>query len=114
MSPTSTLNASKPKSALKVICSRPRNKVSLARRCAADALVVKGSGKSNEDSSPLSWPKKALALPVPEPTPVAVKVTPTVLEDAPIAAKLVLPASVIVYTSPTTKLPASVELENLG
>ena len=54
ISPTSTSSASKLKSALKVICSRPRNSVSLASLWAVAELVVKGSCKSSSACSPLS------------------------------------------------------------
>ena len=53
-------------------------------------------------------------MPVPEPTPVASKVTPTVLLVAPIAVKFVVPTVRIVYSSPTVKDPAfSTTLEGL-
>jgi hypothetical protein len=46
------------------------------------------------------------AVPVPEPDPVAVKVIPTVLLEAPIKVKSVLPIVTIVYESPAIKDPA--------
>jgi len=47
-----------------------------------------------------------VAVPVPEPTPVATNRTPTVLAEAPIAVKSVVPTTAITYVVPTTKLPA--------
>jgi hypothetical protein len=46
------------------------------------------------------------AVPVPVPAPVATKLIPTVLLEAPIKVKSVLPIVVIVYSSPITKDPA--------
>ena len=48
----------------------------------------------------------AVNVPVPEPTPVGVNVTPTVFADAPMAVKSVLPTDTIVEVNPTTKAPA--------
>ena len=45
------------------------------------------------------------------PTPVAVNTVPTLLLAAPIRVKFVLPATVIVYFVPITKLPAVYEIE---
>ena len=45
-------------------------------------------------------------MPLLDPIPVAVKVTPTVFEEAPIEVKFVLPTDTIVYCLPITKLPA--------
>ena len=50
--------------------------------------------------------KSIVAVPVPDPTPVATKVTPVVLEVAPIDIKFVLPTCAIAYVSPIVKLPA--------
>ena len=47
-----------------------------------------------------------VATPVPLPAPVAVKTTPTVLLAAPTDVKLVFPTVLMVYSLPTTKLPA--------
>jgi hypothetical protein len=47
-----------------------------------------------------------LAVPDPTPTPVAVKIIPIVLADAPINVKSVDPSVRIEYSTPTTKLPA--------
>jgi len=46
------------------------------------------------------------ATPVPEPAPVAVNNTPTVLATAPILVKFVLPTDLIVYDLPTVNEPA--------
>ena len=48
------------------------------------------------------------AVPVPIPTPVAVKIVPGVLFAAPINVKSVVPADTIVYTTPTLNAPAVV------
>ena len=45
-------------------------------------------------------------MPVPEPTPVATKTTPTVFEAAPIAVKSVVPIDAITYVTPITNPPA--------
>ena len=50
-------------------------------------------------------------MPVPVPTPVAVKVTPTVFEAAPIETKSVVPTLRIVYSVPGT---IAVALNNPG
>ena len=47
-----------------------------------------------------------LAVPVPEPTPVAMKSSPTVLAVAPIRVKLVVPIVVMLYVVPIEKEPA--------
>ena len=62
--------------------------------------------------APLDNSPSELAVPVPEPAPVATKVCPTVLDDAPIATKLVVPTDVIVYVAPIAKSPAAVPTEN--
>ena len=49
------------------------------------------------------------AVPLPDPTPVAVKVSPTVLADAPIKVKSVVPIDVIRYSCPTKNDPALVK-----
>ena len=46
------------------------------------------------------------ALPVPDPTPVAVKVSPTVLDVAPMRVKSVVPIALIEYVVPVTNEPA--------
>jgi hypothetical protein len=48
------------------------------------------------------------AVPVPVPTPVAVKTVPTVLLEAPTLVKLVVPRLTIWYCWPVTKDPATV------
>ena len=48
------------------------------------------------------------AVPVPEPAPVAINSTPTVLALAPMATKSVVPTVKIEYDCPGTKLPAAV------
>jgi len=48
----------------------------------------------------------SIATPVPDPTPVAVNNTPTVLATAPILVNDVVPTVLIVYCLPTTKEPA--------
>ena len=45
---------------------------------------------------------------MPAPTPVAINVSPDVFEFAPIAVKSVVPTVSILYSLPTTKLPADV------
>ena len=45
-------------------------------------------------------------MPVPAPTPVATKTTPTVFEAAPIAVKSVVPIVAITYVTPITNKPA--------
>ena len=48
-----------------------------------------------------------LALPVPDPTPVAVNTTPNVLLPAPIRVKSVVPIVLIEYVVPITNEPAA-------
>ena len=60
VSPTSTESALRLKSASMVICSLERKRVSLAIRCAREALVVNGSSKSSGSSSPPSSATKVL------------------------------------------------------
>ena len=62
--------------------------------------------------APLDSSPSELAVPVPEPAPVATKVCPIVLDDAPIATKSVVPTVVIVYVAPIAKSPAAVPTEN--
>ena len=47
-----------------------------------------------------------LAVPEPEPVPVAIKYTPTWFKLAPMSKKLVVPTKVITYIWPIIKLPA--------
>ena len=51
-------------------------------------------------------PVVGAAIPVPVPTPVAVNNVPTVLSAEPIKVKFVLPASSIIYSTPTLNAPA--------
>ncbi len=46
----------------------------------------------------------SIATPVPDPTPVAVNNTPTVLATAPISVKSVVPTVLIVYDLPTVNV----------
>ena len=50
----------------------------------------------------------SIATPVPDPTPVAVNNTPTVLATAPISVKSVVPTVLIVYDLPDTNDPADI------
>ena len=61
-----------------------------------------------DDSNP-----DELAVPVPEPIPVATNVVPTLLLAAPIRVKSVVPAKVIVYVAPIAKFPALVTVVNI-
>ena len=49
------------------------------------------------------------AVPDPTPAPVAVKIVLGLLSDAPSVVKSVDPADTIVYSFPTTKLPALID-----
>jgi hypothetical protein len=54
----------------------------------------------------LETTESSVAVPVPDPAPVAVNFKPTVFAEAPIAVKSVVPIVAIVYVDPTIKFPA--------